>query len=230
MATTNNWFPSSRQERFALISKTTAFTSVAGNRALIGFAADTPNGVWFDTDYMPKLTAYDTNYRIWNTPSTSTPMALDDLKDAENNFFPVYREFHGIVKALPFVTNSLLEALGFPPRPSGDLVHHPVDRLFIDLITKPLGSMVLSVAFVNRDTGSSTIPYYLTGAVIFYAVSDTPVTSQAELSHSKLASHSPLELIFTPEQRGKTVYLAGRWQNRRGELSPWSEIVSAIIP
>ena len=230
MTAKESWFPGSRRARYLLITKTSAFTAVDANRILIGFGTDTPNGAWFDTVYEPKLTVYDTMYRIWNNPVTSTLVALDDLKDAENNFFPVYRQFYGIVKALPYVTDGLLEAMGFPPRPSGNYSHHSVDRTFIDLIIKPLGNLMLSAAFINRDTGSSAIPYYLTGAVIYYTVSDTPVTDQAELSLSRLATRSPVNLIFESTQRGKTVYIAARWQNRRGELGPWSEIVSAIIP
>lgn len=230
MTAKESWFPCSRQARYLLIMKTAAFTAVDANRILIGFGADTPNGVWFDTVYAPKLAVYDTTYQIWDNPVTGTLLALDNLKDAENDFFPVYRQFYGVVKALPFVTNSLLEAMGFLPHRSGNYSHHPVDRTFINLIIKPLGNLMLSAAFENRDTGSSAIPYYLTGAVIYYAVSDTPVTGQAELPLSRLATRSPVNLIFEPKQRGKTVYIAARWQNRRGELGPWSEIVSAIIP
>ncbi|MDR2139069.1 MAG: hypothetical protein LBP50_05940 [Tannerella sp.] len=225
-----NWFPTSRKERNALITKTTEFTSVEDNRILIGFGPATPLGAWYGTTYSPGLTAYNTAYQIWDTPATSTRLALDNLKDAEHVFFPVYREFYGTVKASPLVTNAQLEAMGFPPRSSGGHSPHPVDGTFIDLILKPLGSMALSVGFVNRDTGSSFVPYYLTGAVIYYAVGETPVSDQNALPHSRLASHSPFELIFNPSERGLTVSLAARWQNRRGELGPWSDIVTAVIP
>ncbi|MDR2139737.1 MAG: hypothetical protein LBP50_09340 [Tannerella sp.] len=227
---TKSWFPASRKGRNALIMKTTEFTSVEDNRIQIGFGPATPLGAWYGTTYSPGLIAYDTAYRIWNSPATSTPLALDNLKDAENLFFPVYREFYGTVKASPLVTNAHLEAMGFPPRTSGGRSPHPVDRTFIDLILKPLGNLTLSVGFVNRDTGSSIIPYYLTGAVIYYAVGEAPVSDQNALPHSRLASRSPFELIFNPTERGLTVSLAARWQNRRGELGPWSEIVTAIIP
>ena len=223
------WFPSSRRARYALVTKTTAFTAVDANRVRIDFGAG-PNGVWFDATYTPKLTAYDTTYRIWDNPATSSLIVLDNLKDAEKDFFPVYRRFYRTVKVFPFVTDGLLEAMGFPPRPSGNYTHYPVDRMFINLLLRPLGNLALLAAFANRDTGSSVIPYYLNGAVIYYSVSDTPVTGQTELPHSRLATRSPLELIFEPEQRGKTVYFAARWQNRWGELGPWSEIVSAVIP
>jgi hypothetical protein len=231
MATTQRrWFPASREARYLLITKTTAFMDAGDNRIRIGYGPGTPNGVWYDSVYVPKLTAYNQAYRTWANPATSTRIALDNLKDAEKSFFPLYRKFYAVAKASPLVSGGDLEQMSFPLRHAGGRSPHPVDRIFIDLIVKPLGNLVLSAAFVNRDTGSSVIPYYLSGAVIYYAVSDTPAVNQNELPYARLATRSPLELIFNPEQRGKTVYLAARWQNGRGELGPWSEIVSAIIP
>jgi hypothetical protein len=224
------WFPDAREARHAMIVKTAAFMAVGDNRITIGFGSQTPYGTWYDTKYAPKLAAYLAAYQIWDNPATSTPVALDNLKDTEGDFFPAYREFYGMVRASALVSDASLEEMGYPPRPAGSHTPHPVDRYFIDLILKPLGNLVISVAFVNRDTGKSIIPYFLTGAVIYYMVSDTPVVNQNDLAHSRLASRSPLELIFSPENRGKTVYLAARWQNRRGELGPWSEIVAVVIP
>ena len=213
-----------------MIAQTAAFMAVEENRVLVGFGSTSPQGVWYDTYYDPKQTAYLTAYQTWVNPATGTRVALDNLKDAEKAFFPVYREFYGMVKSSALVTNACLEEMGFPPRSEGGHSSHPVDRMFIELFVKPLGNLALSVTFLNRDTGSSVIPYYLTGAVVYFVVGEAPVSSQAELSQSKLASHSPLELTFAPGQSGLTVTLAARWQNRRGELGPWSEIVTAIIP
>ncbi|MDR1407724.1 MAG: hypothetical protein LBJ23_06740 [Tannerella sp.] len=73
-------------------------------------------------------------------------------------------------------------------------------------------------------TRSSVVPCYLVGAVVYYVGGDAPVEDQNALTRS------PLELTFEPAQCGLTVSLAARRQNRRGELGPWSEIVSVIIP
>jgi hypothetical protein len=213
-----------------MIVQTADFMGTPGNRDRIGFESTSASGAWYDSTYTPGQTAYFTRYKLWADPATSTSLALDNLKDAEEVFFPLYREFHATVKASPLVSNADLEEMGFPPRGTGEKSPHPVDRTFIDLNVIPLGNLVLNVAFEDRDTGSSAIPYYLTGAVIYYSVSDTPVVNQNELIASRLATRSPYELIFTPDQRGKNVYLAARWQNRRGELGPWSEIVTAIVP
>jgi hypothetical protein len=200
------------------------------NRATIGFAATTPSGAWFDTAYAPKHLIYDVAFQKWADPATSTPMVLDDLKDAEEVFFPLYRTFYGTVKASPLVTNAYLEDMGFPPRPSGGHSPHPVDKLFVNINASPMGNYTIKVTFENRDTGKSNVPGYLTGVVIYYIVSDTPVTNPADLAYSRLATHSPYELGLDPTQQGKTAYLAGRWQNARGERGPWSSIIKIIVP
>jgi hypothetical protein len=40
----------------------------------------------------------------------------------------------------------------------------------------------------------------------------------------------PLPLTLREEDRGRTVYMAGRWKEGRGQEGPWSAIISAIIP
>jgi hypothetical protein len=52
----------------------------------------------------------------------------------------------------------------------------------------------------------------------------------AELTNSVLATRTPHILEFTELDRGKTVYIAMRWQNKKGHKGPPSEIQSAIIP
>jgi hypothetical protein len=102
-------------------------------------------------------------------------------------------------------------------------------RMAVDSI-KPLGILVLSVTFRNRDTGSSVKPYYLNGAVICYGVSDTPVVDRETLPYARLATRSPFKPAFDPCRHGRTVCPAARRQNRRGEVGPWSEIIPAIVP
>jgi hypothetical protein len=209
---------------------TTTFMSDSTNRTRIGFASATPNGLWYDSVYFPKLLTYNTEYGLWVNPATSTPLVHDDLRDAENAFFPVYRDFYGMVKTSPLVTNADLEGMGFSPRPDGNRSRHPVNEMFININVIPFGAYILKIGFENRDTGSSTVHYYLTGAVIFFNVSDTPVTDPNELKQFVLATHSPYKLVFDPSQRGKKVYIAARWQNRRGEKGPWSEIICVVVP
>jgi hypothetical protein len=230
MTAGKNWFPGTRKEKHEMIRQTAAFMSTSDNRDRIGFERLSANGIWYDAIFVPRLTDYFAAWNVWADPATGTVLALDNLKDTEQALFPLYRRFRATLKGSLLVSNADLEAMGFPPRGTGKRSPHPVDRLFINLGVIPVGNLVLNVAFENRDTGSSTRPYYLTGAVVYYTLSPTPIVNANELAGSRLATRSPCRLAFEPEQRGKTVYLAARWQNRRGELGPWSEIVSAIVP
>ncbi|MCL1911832.1 MAG: hypothetical protein FWG13_06475 [Leptospirales bacterium] len=51
-----------------------------------------------------------------------------------------------------------------------------------------------------------------------------------ELTHHAMASRTPHVIEFKESERGKTVYIALRWQNERGHLGPFSEVQSAVIP
>ena len=69
------------------------------------------------------------------------------------------------------------------------------------------------------------------GAVIIWAVGNAPFTRIEDLTGGHtMASRTPHTLVFTDDQRGKTVSVALAWQNERGLTGEWSEILSTIIP
>jgi hypothetical protein len=43
-------------------------------------------------------------------------------------------------------------------------------------------------------------------------------------------TRSPYTITFEEEERGKSVYIALRWQNKKGKKGPFTVIQSAIIP
>ncbi|MDR1126966.1 MAG: hypothetical protein LBL06_02435 [Treponema sp.] len=83
-----------------------------------------------------------------------------------------------------------------------------------------------------RDFGSKrkAKPKGAAGAVILYSVRATPPVNQDELAHSVFTSRTPYHFEFKEEERGKMVYVALFWQNRKGDRGPWSEIQPVIIP
>jgi hypothetical protein len=88
----------------------------------------------------------------------------------------------------------------------------------------------LKIIFHDMGSGSKAKPYGIIGAVIIFAVLDTPPANLSALTRSVLATRTPHILEFTEEERGGTVYIATCWQNEKGEQGPWSEIESAIVP
>jgi hypothetical protein len=130
----------------------------------------------------------------------------------------------------PVITDPELVELGLHPRdktptripaptthPKGYLHALDVRRVLVD--------------FQDQNSSESKAkPYGVNGAVIIYAVRDTPPVNHADLTRSTLATRTPHTLEFAEEERGKTLYIALCWQNERGEKGPWGEIMSAIIP
>jgi hypothetical protein len=62
-------------------------------------------------------------------------------------------------------------------------------------------------------------------------LSSQPPVSIKELDNSAFDTKSPLILEFGEEDRGKRVYMTGRWEiEREGVKGDFGEIVSSIVP
>ncbi|MDR1466083.1 MAG: hypothetical protein LBI40_00460, partial [Treponema sp.] len=92
------------------------------------------------------------------------------------------------------------------------------------------GARRIDLHFRDFRGKSKAKPKEAAGAVILYEVRNTPPVNQDELPHSVFTSRTPYHFEFKEEERGKRVYVALFWQNRKGEKGPWSEIQSAVIP
>jgi hypothetical protein len=58
-----------------------------------------------------------------------------------------------------------------------------------------------------------------------------PVDIEAELFNSEVDTSHPFKKTFKEEDRGKTVYFAGRWEiAREGQKGDFGPIVSAVVP
>jgi len=86
------------------------------------------------------------------------------------------------------------------------------------------------VNFWVKGADNRAKPAGYEGAVVVWEVLDAPPSEPGDLKEHTMASRTPHIIEFTEEQRGKTVYIALRWQNERGITGAWSEIQSAVIP
>jgi hypothetical protein len=68
------------------------------------------------------------------------------------------------------------------------------------------------------------------GMELVCEVLPSPPAGTDDLHRMETAMKTPLTLTFREEDRGKTVYMAGRWRNSSPKGGPWSGIVSAVIP
>ena len=129
----------------------------------------------------------------------------------------------------PIITNAQLISLGLYAK---DKVRTPIPIPSKQpyVIITALNTRLIEVIFQDQNTRSREKPYGYTGAVIAYAMLDTPPRNQEELIHTVLATKTPYTFTFKENDRGKIVYFALRWQNRKGQLGPWTEIMSTIVP
>jgi hypothetical protein len=84
-----------------------------------------------------------------------------------------------------------------------------------------------------RDAGSNRRgnPEDVAGIEVRWAILDHTPLNEEELIHSSYDTSAPLILDFHENDRGKHIYLVGRWEIRReGGKGPFGAIVEAIIP
>jgi hypothetical protein len=88
----------------------------------------------------------------------------------------------------------------------------------------------IMVHFRVKGAAHKAKPTGYDGAVIVWAILNAPPASPDELVNHTMASRTPHAITFDESDRGKTVYICAAWQNERGNIGPWSEILNAIVP
>jgi hypothetical protein len=173
------------------------------------------------------LTALNSAYA--ETIGPHTPVDTEAKNDAKKAAAKVVRPFVNQYLRFPPVTDEDRTAMGIPNRdPTRTPVEVPKTRPVFSVGVKAIRS--LTIAFHDEGTESRAIPYGMDGAVIFWDVLDSPPSSPKKLGRSELATRSPHTLSFEEEERGKTVYIAMRWQNEKGQKGEFTAKQSAIIP
>jgi hypothetical protein len=100
-------------------------------------------------------------------------------------------------------------------------------QLFIDTGTRR------RIIVRYRDEGGDKRgkPAGVHGIEVKWAILDHAPADIAELIHSAFDTHPPLTLEFEEHERGKHIYMCGRWEiSREGEKGPFGDIEDAIIP
>jgi hypothetical protein len=202
-------------------------------RTRMGFATGTVQGDWFEDVFGPALGALEDAYKAWEDPQTRTQPKEAALRQAKKTFIPIFRQlYNGFLKSSPLVTGEDLDDMDLPGRTQG---RTPAPRPS----TWPVGRVDLSkpwtviVHFHDSagDGKSEAKPDGVHGAEIRWQVFDAPqdVTFD-DLVESSFDTHTPFEINFAEEQRGKYFYYVMRWENTRGEKGSFGRIDNAIIP
>lgn len=122
-----------------------------------------------------------------------------------------------------------LELLGVRTRHPG----HPIDvpSTVPEFEVRP--SHIRQIVLGYKDSGSERWgkPPKVHGIEIRWAILDHPPAGIGELTNSSFDTRHPFKITFDEQDRGKTVYFAGRWEiEREGQKGDFGPIVQAIIP
>ncbi|MDR2692266.1 MAG: hypothetical protein LBB73_08265 [Dysgonamonadaceae bacterium] len=228
----SDWLPKNHEALYNRIKQTLAYLAAPGNFVRMGFALDSPQRTWLDDVFDPACTTFMHAYEAWLNPATRTSLMATALASAEAAFTPLYRQLYtGFMKTSPLVTDEDLVAMGFPKRSgSGHTPVPPPDTVPAIEIRLP-SPAVVEVHFrnVGTDKGHAK-PKGVHGIELLWGILDTPPAGWEDLPKSSFDTHTPFRFSFKGEERGKILYLAGRWENTRGEKGPWGAIQSVIIP
>jgi hypothetical protein len=118
----------------------------------------------------------------------------------------------------------------------GVITRHPGHRIEVPgtvpmLLPRPGNIRQIVLDYKDMGAEDNGKPEDVHGIEIRWAILDHVPAGVVELTHSSFATRHPFRITFREEDRGKTVYFAGRWEIQRGgEKGKFGPIASAVIP
>jgi hypothetical protein len=165
---------------------------------------------------------------------TPTHANLIRRKEAQAQTTSVLRAFVNQFLRFPPITNADRAEMGIPNHDTIRTDHKVVTEL-VDFVLHVNAQREVSVDFWIKGHSNKAKPHGYDGAVLVWEVVDTASGNPAPenqdvLNNHMMASRTPFTLHFDETDRGKTVYVALRWQNERGITGAWSDIKDTVIP
>jgi hypothetical protein len=228
MATKSGWLPRNHESLLNQANLTVKFLT---DSTLVRIGISGMALSWYNTVFIPKHTVFNTAFEDWRNPAERTAVKVTALNEAEKNFTTVYRQLYsGYLKSNPLVTDEDLVSMGLPKRSTGGKTPPPLPTTVIEATADTSRLRIVGINFRDRNERGTAKPKGVHGAEIAWAVLNAPPTDCTQLVNSAFDTRTPAQLVFSDDDRGKTLYFALRWENSRGEKGPWSEIYNAIIP
>jgi len=159
-----------------------------------------------------------------HTPA-QTQAKNDARRRAEAVIRPIVRQY----LHFPPVTNEDRVNMGIPLHDAIRTDHHEVTE-HLEMTLSVSAIREIRVNLKIKDAAHNAKPPGYDGAVLIWAILPAPPKDIAELTQHTMASRPTHTLRFDEPQRGSTVYVSGAWQNARGNLGPFSEILNTVIP
>ena len=203
---------------------TQLLTAATPNPEKFGMTADDVSQV--ATAHSAFANAHDAHVQAQEASHTAA-----HAKDAARTNLETYvRAAARKINSVPGVDNALRVAAGLAPyaevrSPIGAPTTHPLGRIEIG------GHFTLIVHFVNETTPQKIAkPHGVLGCQIWSYVGDPAPVDPTGYAFIGLDTRTPYTDTHPAADAGKTAYYWLRWQNAKGEVGPWSDVLSAKIP
>jgi hypothetical protein len=180
------------------------------------------------TELKALLNKFKANFEISRGPER-TPAIIAGKNTSKKELIAKIRATVGFYLQNPIVTPKMRVEFGLNPKDETK-TSIPVPKTRPEFFLKVKDIRIIEIHFQDQGSDTKARPYGLSGAVISFDVLDEPPAEPRFLSRTELATVTPYALKFTEEDRGKTMYAALQWQNKKGKRGPWSEIQSTVIP
>lgn len=184
------------------------------------------------TSIAPKRTDYELKYAVTNNRSTQSPattVAREASWDVlEPDLVDLYN--HHVLNNDAISANDK-EALHVHYLGSGGTSSSaaPTTTPVVTLSAEEI-SVLHPVFSDSASPASHSKPANVAFCEINYKIDGPAPVNPAECPERANITRSHEAIVFTPAQRGKTVYAYARWVNRNGKFGPWSGLFTAIIP
>jgi hypothetical protein len=88
----------------------------------------------------------------------------------------------------------------------------------------------VTVRALDRETKRPSKPEGAKGWVLKYAFGDEPPKTKAGYTHQQFSSETSCTVKLPEEMIGKPMHARGYWTNTKGDPSPWSPVLTVIVP
>ncbi|KAA6302013.1 MAG: hypothetical protein EZS26_001829 [Candidatus Ordinivivax streblomastigis] len=223
----NDWLASNKTAFYEQVSSTVTYLSDELTRKRMGIEGA---HTWLNTNFFAKYQAFKTAYEAWLNPVTRTRLLTSVLDDSIDALVPNYREVYtGLLKNNPLVTDFDLISMGFPKRSKVDHHPNPAPVTIPEFELSVSGPRTIRVDFHDRGAENHAKPHGVHGVNLGWAILDSPPEKWTELTNSAFDTKTPYHFSFDGDSKGKTLYIALRWENTTGQKGPWSDIQSIVI-
>jgi hypothetical protein len=173
-------------------------------------------------------TSLAADYALITSPASKTATTVAAFNAAKAGDMPTIRGYAQMIANNAGVSSSNKTAVGVNPRTSTPT---PITApTTMPVLTAQSASTAGIIVRYRDSTASPSVkskPYGVIGVQVYATASATAITDPTLLAFIANETKSPLTLSL-PGTAGKVVYMAARWQTRKGLVGPWSSIISYV--